>query len=178
MRAGLAFVFILCMSFCFLTGCKPTGGESSKGDFYNDDNYVETNIDNMLELNTWYFTSGFPNNLITVYYENDEASIEMIADDGYFLSNGESKVIIEPNATVSWNPDVTDSSKTKTFICVMVTVDTNIVAYAVVGVYRQDGSWYNANAAILKSVFIENRSENSNIVSREYVNSLLETLKK
>lgn len=140
--------------------------------------YKETNMENMIELTSWHFTSGVPNNLITVHYPDEKAKIEIVADDGY-LNNKESKQIICPETTISWTPGGITATKSKTFISVIITVDDNIEAYGIVKIYRQNNSsWSDAKSVVLKSVLIKNQTNGSNIVSREYINSLLEELKK
>ena len=41
---------------------------------------IETEITNMIELHTWYFTSGIPNNAIVVKNTNENAIFECSAD--------------------------------------------------------------------------------------------------
>ncbi|MBQ8885130.1 MAG: hypothetical protein IJY62_01980 [Clostridia bacterium] len=155
-------VLAIAVTSLFAVGC------SEKSD--------EVKADGMIELNTWHFTSGVPNNLITVRHSDKNAIFECLADDGEFRWNNEysQTVQIAPDDTVYWHPNNLDQGKEKTFVDIILTVDGNISGYAVIKIAcRENGSWADADATVVKSVFI--KAEN---ISCQEVEQRIENLKK
>ena len=119
---------------------------------------IETEITNMIELHTWYFTSGIPNNAIVVKNTNENAIFECSADQGMLWEGNQYKnqISIKPNDTFYWHPNQEENIE-YTFIDILAKVDCNVVGYAIIEV-TQNGSSAEYKAEILKSVFVEKKS--------------------
>lgn len=124
----------------------------------------------MVTLDMWRFTSGVPNNLITVHSGDKNTSFILTVDEGEFWSYEEQiytkRVELKPEDTTRWN-DIKDSCECD-YIRIVAKNNDDIVGYAAVKVNQVDG--LNYNATVLKSVWFDSSEE----VTPEQVDSLIE----
>lgn len=124
-----------------LTGTEENGAVSIDG------------IVGMVQLDTWMFTSGIPNNAITVKYagvESEKASFDITVDSGSLWHNNdyEKSVSVTPGTTVYWH-SVDDADTQKAYIKITLWVEEHIAGYAVIAV-RKDGSSLDYRAELSK----------------------------
>lgn len=114
--------------------------------------FMEVTTDEMIELNTWFFTSGIPNNAIVFKHTDENAKFECVVDHGQFGfgENGIKSTTVKAGDTICWS-SIADIEQA--FISVIVKIDENIVGYAVIKIIQNRGpADYTAN--ILKEVSI------------------------
>ena len=111
----------------------------------------------IVELSTWHFTSGVPNNLITVNHSEANAIFEISVDKGTFWVYEEQRylqtVTVNNGETIYWHEFDTDGGWLKVEIAyanIIAKVDDNIVGYAVIKIFKNDSNWFSAE--VLKSV--------------------------
>ena len=157
---------ILCLALFLPMGCE-TNPEVAKGVIESDDNNVT------IEFDSWYFTSGAPNNGITFKCTNKETVFECYAAQGRFNWQPELKAItINADETFYWNDDVSVSGELQEFyIDVIKKNDENIVGYAVIGIDYVNHSEYSPKV-------IKNVKFLSSGITEETVNTLIENAKK
>lgn len=130
----------------------------------------ESNAPEMITLDTWIFTSGVPNNLITVHAENEDTVFTLLTDNGDFYYADETgyyrkQVTLKSGEFGSWQ-GVNDMPQ-QAHIKIVAKNNDDIVGYAAIKVEKDD-SWYNAT--VLKSVWFDSSEE----VTPEQVDSLIE----
>lgn len=146
----IAMGVISIMGIMMLCGCN--------GDNWGvkNDNLVEENAD-FVELNTWFFTSDVPNNVIETVYNEPGASFELSVDKGKFLFSIDNHYVLfqqatlGPGETIYWTTE-SDNIIDIAYADVIVKVRNNVIGYAVIKITNPDGSPYNYNATIVKSV--------------------------
>ena len=132
-----------------------------------------------IELDTWYFTFGVPNNRIIVKYTGDDAdavtfTCKTNAASLFDRDNGwNQETILYPNESVIWwdyeCPD-------KAFVDVVVRKDGNIIGYALVSIQKTEGLDYKAKVTE-SAIFPIVNGKYQNITD-SYVETLLEKAKK
>lgn len=140
-RAVLSLVLLSCLLFGAV-GCQ---GSVS-----------ETNVTNMIELSTWYHTSGVPNNLIAVNSDDESLRFFCHASDGYFWNaSGQVKeVVLVSGETVRWDDlegyNLLDEYES--YVDIVVKQGEQNVGYAVVQITWTD-NYYTAK--VIKSVLFQ-----------------------
>ena len=131
-----------------------------------------------VELNTWFFTSGIPNNCIKVIYPDGDAQIEMSASKGVFwvtaLQEYAQKAIVSSGDDVFWHNG--DAIIDIDYVDIIVRVDNNIVGYAVIKIVKGDNFDYNAE--IIKSAIFPKLNNEYQKVTQKQVEKMLQALKK
>lgn len=106
----------------------------------------------MIELHTWFFTSGIPNNAIVFKHTDENAKFECVVDLGQFGfgENGTKSTTVKAGDTIYWN---NTADIEQAFVSVIVKIDNNIVGYAVIKIIQNRGP-ADHTANILKEVSI------------------------
>lgn len=138
MRKGIVIVCILLL-VCSVTLCACDG------------NIVEENA-KFVELSTWHFTSGVPNNLIRVKHSNPNAKFQLTTDKGKFVEYPDwpQTVTLDNDDIISWQG--LDGKIDLAYVDIIVTIDDNIVGYAVIQIVRHRENLLYYDAAVVKSV--------------------------
>lgn len=116
------------------------------------DNMVSLeNIENMIVINTdtWYFTSGVPNNGITAkYYGEDGENVifTFCTDNGCLRNkNGYGRTVdVKADETLYWSPDEETISAQGTNIKIVLKIDDRISGYALLKVTEKNSLEYSA----------------------------------
>ena len=145
--------------------------------------FVEERTENMIELHTWFFTSGLLNNAIKVKNSDENAIFACSVDKGCFgaKNNAQAKknLIIKSGETVYWSAfDLdTESKIMQAYVEIIVNVDDNIIGYAVIeiNIIKENSLDYSAN--IIKSVLFPKIGGQYQNVSREHVKTMIEKIK-
>lgn len=132
-----------------------------------------------IELDTWYFTFGVPNNRIVVKYSGSEADTvsfvcKTSAASLFVRDNGwKQEAILDPNESVIWwESEYPDQA----FVDVVVRKDGNIIGYALVSIQKTEGLDYKARVTE-SAIFPIVNGKYQNITD-SYVETLLEKAKK
>ena len=132
-----------------------------------------------IELDTWYFTSGIPNNLISVKYSGVDADKVIFTcktnsaslfdrNDGW-----KNEVTLCPDGTVCWwNSEYPDIA----YVDVIVRKNGNIIGYALISIQKTEGLDYKARVTE-SAIFPIVNGKYQNITD-SYVETLLEKAKK
>lgn len=135
------------------------------------DNLTET-PQALVQLSDWRFTSGVPNNALTVSYS--DATFELSVDKGKFWVTDaqaySATAELDNGKTIYWNAG-NDTVETA-YVDITAKIDNKIVGYAVVKISAVD-NWYTAT--VLKSVVFA-QSSAKNITQRQ-VDTLIESAK-
>ena len=139
MRKGLvaAVCVVLLLSFVALCACET--------------DIVEEDAE-LVELTTWRFTSGVPNNLIEVKHSDPNAKFQLTADKGEFYEGGGewSQTVMRNNGELAtwqstWEVELA-------YVDVVVKVDDNIVGYVVIKIMQDEVYIADYHAEVVKSV--------------------------
>lgn len=151
---GLLFVIVFAFTACDLDNglvSNKTNVEATTGD--GGEVFIETSTDGMIELHSWFITSGVPSNAIILKHTSKTAVFECFVDQGSWTNRGSAKVFVKAENTIYWfhsNYDIEQA-----FVEIILREDENIIGYAVIGIVKQNtstGRLYKAN--ILKAAFI------------------------
>lgn len=126
------------------------------------DNTEKTAAD-MIELTNWQFTSGVPNNAITVHSENERYVFDCTVDNGQFWSYSEQKYVTE----VELNPEETtwglDNGETSgDFISITINDSNGVCGYAVIAVSQTDSDY---SAEIIKFALFDEEKTTEQVTS-------------
>ncbi|HCC36231.1 MAG TPA: hypothetical protein DEQ14_00665 [Treponema sp.] len=137
---------------------------------------VEEEAD-MIELKTWFFTSGVLNNLIMVKHPNENVIFECKANNGEFFHytpNGSrfKNLSVPSGGGLSWQPS---SVIENDFVEIVVKLEESIIGYAVIGIDQQGG--LNYDAVVIKSVLFPQIDGKNQNISEEYVKAAIEKVK-
>ena len=121
----------------------------------------------MVTLETWFFTSGVPNNLITVTDKREDAVYICTTEKGDFWSRADycKQVTLSAGETVTWQPIRNAAEIELDFVDIIVKENDEIVGYAVIKITRQDGLSYSAE--VLKASYF------SAPVTQEYAEGVI-----
>lgn len=138
-----------------------------------DKEITELSVEDLLELRTWQFTSGVPNNLIAFKSPKDGMTFDCTTDKGNFYQKGKA-VTAKPGDSVSWQPE--DGAE-RAYVDIVLKNGDDILGYSVIEISKNagDGS-YSANIAIF-SLFLTASGEPQKITESE-VAALIEAAKK
>ena len=132
----------------------------------------EVEADNMVELSYWFFTSGVPNNRITLYSSIENAVFECVAYKGNFGKNIK-EYTASPNETIYWNYNAADFEED--FVDVALKVEDNYVGYAIIKITQQESIIYTAS--VLKSAIFPKVEGEYQKVSKMQVDEIIESAK-
>ena len=69
---------------------------------------IEQDAGNIVELSNWFFTSGVPNNVIRIFYSNEDTSFHCYVNDGVFWIESDQQyakdAVIRTNESLYWHP--------------------------------------------------------------------------
>ncbi len=139
---------------------------------------VEEEAD-IIELKTWFFTSGVPNNIIKVKHPNENVIFEYKANngrfyyatnDGYFVKN----LSVPSGGELSWQPS-SGKPVNNDFVEIVVKLEESIIGYAVIGIVQQ--SHVNHDAVVIKSVLFPQIDGKNQNISEDYVKAAIEKVK-
>lgn len=139
-------------------------------------------IEGMIELDTWFFTSGVPNNAIKVKYPNhlnENAVFECLVDEGdfWFQNQYVKNATLNPEDTIYWHPEDSVDGTEQAFIDIVLKVDNNIIGYAVIEVLQTDSS-VEYSARLLKSAVFPKVDEKYQNITETQVKSIIAKVKK
>ncbi len=167
-------VIIICFMtlalFCF--GCKGT----------NDNNvdYVdEIDTPNLIELESWFFASGIPNNILRAKYSEGNAVFEYSVNNGKFWISAEQKYAktgrMRTGESIYW---VIESNVPKdTYIDIVIKSNQKIIGYVVVEVVQDEQNKLNYSANVLKSVLFKKENGVYPSISLNQINKMIEKTK-
>ena len=141
------------------------------------ENNPEEIDEELVELRTWFFTSGVPNNLIEVKHSDPNAEFQLTADKGAFRFDGEWRqtATINSGELISWQSlGIIEGA----YVDVIVTVDDNIVGYAVVKITQREISILDYGAEIVKSVVFPKVDGEYQKVTQEKVEAKIQAAKR
>jgi len=133
--------------------------------------FIETKFDYMIELHTWHFTSGVPNNAVVVKFTNEEAIFKCVVDKGLlgFAVDSQKELTVKPNDIFYW---YADEIIEKAFIEIIVRIDNSIVGYAVIKI-TENNSHVDHTATVLKSaIFAKVNDEYQDITTEQIKNKI------
>jgi hypothetical protein len=138
---------------------------------------VEVEAD-MIELHTWHFTSGVPNNVILVKHPNENAVFECKVINGRLYLMGpdyEKNLSVKPGDKFRW-VEFNESGPLAThdFVEIIIKIEENLIGYAVIEINRVDPLTYNA--VVLKSVLFPQIDGEYQHISEEYVKTAIEKI--
>lgn len=165
-RAVLSLGILSCLIFG-AAGCQGNG--------------LETKAPDMVELSTWIFTSGVPNNLITVKSEDENLTFECRADEGYLLyqSQYHKEITLSSGETVHWAFSDTEwihKDVPVDYVDIVVKEEDRIVGYAVIRITQRDGMDFSAK--VVKSVMFKKIDGKYQSVTDSELNERLQTTRK
>lgn len=139
--------------------------------------FEQIETEDMIELHTWFFTSGVPNNAITVKYPNETAVFECSVNKGCFwlLSQYVQDAIIKPNDTIYWQPETSVGGTEQAFVDIVLKLDDYIVGYAVIEIHQN--SYLDHTATLLKSAIFPKVNGEYQKLTEEQIKSIIENLK-
>lgn len=120
--------------------------------------FVEIETNNIIELHTWHFTSGVPNNAIRIKYNNENVEFECSVEKGqlwsYELQKNVKKIILKSNDTVYWQvwEEGMEGIIENTFIDIILKINNRTIGYVVIEVLQINPINYSPN--VLKSVLL------------------------
>ena len=143
-----------------------------------ENDYIEVETTNeMIELHTWYFTSGLPNNVLVVKHSNESAVFNISVDKGNFRGNPDpvQNVTLKPNGSCNWFAN--DETPIKlAFIEVIVRLDNHIVGYAVIKIISPNGM-LNHEAMLLVSQWFPKMNGKYQKISDKLVKEIIDDVK-
>lgn len=141
----------------------------------------ESETNDMIELHTWYFTSGLRNNAIKVQNPNEDAVFECTVDNGELwqddLQQYVKKLTVKSGDTIYWSPfDGTGIRIESAHIQIIVRVDEQIVGYAVIGINAVSADTLDYSANVLKSSLFPKVNGQYQNITEVYVKSIIEKI--
>ena len=144
----------------------------------------ETATNEMIELDTWFFTSGLRNNAIKVKHSNEDAVFECTVDNGelwvYDLQQYVKKATVKAGDTFHWSFEIDENGIRieNAYIQIIVKIDEQIVGYAVIGINMvSETNYIGYDANVLKSSLFPKVNGQYQDITEEYVKSLIEKIK-
>jgi len=142
----------------------------------SEKNFIEIETEDMIELHTWFFTSGVPNNAIVLKHENKNIVFECSVDNGD-LKALSTQYMKNLNANsgdiIYWKPDTIIE---QAFVDIVLKSEDYIVGYAVIEIL-QDTSSVDHTASVLKSVLIPKIDGEYQKVTEKQVETAIEKIK-
>lgn len=142
----------------------------------------ETATNDMIELHTWFFTSGLQNNAIKVKHPNKNAVFECTVDNEelqYDLQQHVKKTTVKSGDTFYWSP--TDENGIirieSAYIQIIVKIDDQIIGYAVIGINPVSSNSLDYSANVLNSSLFPKVYGPYQYITEEYVQSIIEKVK-
>ena len=139
--------------------------------------------DEIVELSTWFFTSGVANNLITVEHSDANAIFEITVDKGCFLHIGTQGYVqtltVNNGDTVRWQEFTPEGVYEKfeiAYVEIIAKVDDKIVGYAVIKISPENGLSFNAE--IVKSAIFPKVDGQYQKVTQKQVEAKINAVKK
>ena len=142
-----------------------------------DGNLVEEE-GTLVELSTWFFTSGVPNNLIEVKHSDPNAKFQLTADNGEFYEGGgewAQSVTRDNGEVATWQ---CFSSEIKlAYVDVIVRVGDDIVGYAVIKISQHAESTLSYDAKVVKSIVFPKVAGEYQKVSQKQIEAKIKAAK-
>ena len=136
--------------------------------------YVEYENVDMVEFNTWYFTSGVPNNIIVLKNPGEKNCVfECTGDEGYYRF-GETE-IIESEGQIRWC--FSEDFNGKSFMEIVVKKEENIIGYALVEIVDSDNNLFRLKPNVVKQAVFPKIFGIYQDITEEKMNSIFEELK-
>lgn len=128
--------------------------------------FYEELADDMIELHTWFFTSGVPNNAIVVKFSDNNAIFECIVDKGHFGFGTDypKTFTAKPDDVFYWQPD---DNIEKAFIEIIIKNDNNIIGYAVIRILQNNGPADHTASVVKSAIFPQVDSKFQNITTEQ-----------
>lgn len=158
------------LSICLIifSGC--TGGLEEVAD------------NNMIELHTWFFTSGVPNNAIKLNHTESDVNFICTVDKGrlwnYELHEFDKYLVVKTGSTIYWDSYDEDEeiNKYDSVLEVVLKKDDRIIGYAIIEIESiKESLDYKAN--VLKSALFPKVNGQYQEVTEEYIKAKFEKLK-
>lgn len=162
----LGVVLIMCLSM--FSGC-------------NDGIKVKP-VNNMIELHTWYFASGIPNNAIKVKHSDNDVNFICEVDKGriwsYDTQEFGKNVVVKTDSTIYWDyfDEDEESNVSEALLEIVLKKNDNIIGYAVIEIESIENS-LDFKANVLKSELFPKVSGQYQDISKEYVKAIVEKIK-
>lgn len=192
-KIGLAFSLslILCLLLSLLTGCHIDENNVNNYDSYGYVAFAKVayngeiasieGVEGIIEidLDSWYFTSGVPNNAIKVKYptEDEKVTFECKTNKGKFWWGNEyvDKATIKQNDTIYWHADSDIPCGDTIYIDIIVKNDQNIIGYAVIEAEQTENS-LEFTAKVLKTEIYPKINDKFQEITEEYVSKAIEKI--
>ena len=127
----------------------------------------------MVTLETWLFTSGVPNNLITVTDKREDAVYVCTTEKGDFWSRAEGgyckQVTLSAGETTSWQPIRSAEEIEFDFVDIIVKENDEVVGYAVIKITERERMDHEAK--VLKARYFLAP------VTQEFVEGIIKNIK-
>ncbi len=144
-----------------------------------NDKIVEKN-EEIVELNSWFFTSGIPNNAIKLKHPEENVKFELKADNGVFWIVDTQEYLqmatVNNGDTVYWHLADNDKQFEITYVDIIAKIDDNVVGYAVVKIFKDNNS-SDYEAELLKSVVFPRVGGEYQQVTQDQVDERIQTAK-
>ena len=140
------------------------------------EDFVEVETHDMIELHTWFFTSGMPNNAIVFKDTNKSTVFECSVDNGNLKASSTQYVknlVAKPDDTIYWQ---TDATIEQAFIEIILKIEDNIVGYAVIEILQNNTS-VDYKASVCKSALIPKVNDEYQNVTEKQVKTAIEKAK-
>jgi len=143
--------------------------------------YTEVEAEGIVELHTWFFTSGIPNNAIVLKHDDENAIFECATDNGQFwdydLQQYSKNATLKPNDTIYWHGREDDSSEDTqhAYVNIVLKVDNNIIGYAVIEILQNTPLAYTAS--VLKPAIFPKVQGEYQTITGEQITSIIEKIK-
>lgn len=116
---------------------------------------AEADDSEMIALDTWFFTSGVPNNKISVRAEEEDVVFYLTTDYGEFWDIANQSyagaVTLRSGESTCWHGGQEEAEGETGYIEVIAREDSSIAGYAVIKIVRADS--LNYSATVLKSAW-------------------------
>ncbi len=143
-------------------------------------NALDERSENLVELNSWYFTSGIPNNAIKVKHYEENAKFELHVDNGEFWVVNCQEYLqtatVDNGDTVYWHLNQDDREIKIAYVDIIAKLDDYIVGYAVVKISQEDNT-LNFRAEIIKSAVFPKVGDKYQKVSSKQVQEKIKYVK-
>ena len=142
----------------------------------------EKSVNNMIELHTWYFTSGLPNNAIKVKHSDNDVDFICAVDKGrlwrFDTHEFGKNATVKTGSTIYWDyfDEDEESEVSETYLEIVLKKNDIIIGYAVIHIERIQNS-LDYSAKVLKSALFPKVSGQYQKVSEEYVKATIEKIK-
>lgn len=120
--------FLVC--FGALGGCK------------DENNIVERDVEEIVQLENWFFSSGIPNYIIRFIYNNENTVFHCCVERGAFWVKDsqkyEKETTINAGDCLYWNPIALNSDVKEIYVDIIMKENENFVGYVIIKIEKID----------------------------------------